>query len=169
LPAPEFDARITWASRLAALNMNDIQHSNLRYPDGVVTLFITNLVLEASIGIYASERTVTQRVAIDITVRVENCAYPYTPTNVLDYNHLRDGVKGIVEAGHIDYQETFCAQIVSMCLALPHVSFARVRVAKLDAFSDCTAVGCEIERANGDTPGYVHRAFAAADPGYALR
>jgi dihydroneopterin aldolase len=144
--------------------MNDIQY-NLRYSDGVVTLFITNLVLAASIGVYASERSGAQRVAIDITVRVENCAYPYTAGNILDYNRLRDGVKEIIDAGHIDYQETFCAQIVSMCLSLPRVSVARVRVAKLDAFSDCTAVGCEIERANGDALGYVPMALAAANPG----
>jgi 7,8-dihydroneopterin aldolase/epimerase/oxygenase len=143
--------------------MNDSQHNHLRYSDGAVTLFITNLVLDANIGIYASERTGTQRVAVDITVRVENCAHPYTANNILDYNRLRDGVKGIIGAGHIDYQETFCAQIVSMCLALPRVSVARVRVAKLEAFPDCTAVGCEIERANGDALGHAHGALAVAD------
>jgi dihydroneopterin aldolase len=149
--------------------MNDIQHNHLRYSDGAVTLFIANLVLEASIGIYASERAKTQRVAIDITVRVENCAHPFTANNILDYNRLRDGVREIIEAGHIDYQETFCGQIVSMCLSLPRVSVARVRVAKLDAFTDCTAVGCEIERANGDALTYTHRAPAAADTEPLLR
>jgi dihydroneopterin aldolase len=85
-------------------------------------------------------------VRIDITIRVRNCAYPFSKHNVLDYNHLRDGVRAIIDAGHIEYQETLCERIVSMCLSLPRVSMAHVRVAKLEAFVDCAAVGCEIER-----------------------
>jgi 7,8-dihydroneopterin aldolase/epimerase/oxygenase len=115
--------------------------------DGV-TLFLRNHVTAARIGIYPSERAREQRVRIDITIRVQNCAYPFGKHNVLDYNHLRDGVRAIIDAGHIEYQETFCERIVSMCLSIPRVSMARVRVAKLDAFADCGAVGCEIERSN---------------------
>jgi hypothetical protein len=77
---------------------------------------------------------------------VQGCTFPYSRHNVLDYNHLRDGARAIIDAGHIEYQETLCERIVAMCLSLPRVAFARVRVAKLEAFPDCSAVGCEIER-----------------------
>jgi dihydroneopterin aldolase len=128
--------------------MSDIHHRPAAAEDEAVTLFLENFVTTAYIGIYASEKVAPQRMRIDISVRVESCAPPYTSDKVLDYNLLRDGVLNIIEAGHIDYQETLCARIVAMCLALPRVSRTRVRVAKLDAFADCAAVGCEIERAN---------------------
>jgi 7,8-dihydroneopterin aldolase/epimerase/oxygenase len=136
--------------------MNDINRRLAYSSDGAVTLFLKDFVTTANIGIYASEKTGPQRMKIDITVRVENCAPPYTPDNVLDYNLLRNGVRSIIEAGHIDYQETLCARIVSMCLALPRVSRTRVRVAKLDAFADCAAVGCEIEQANDGAQAYAY-------------
>jgi len=128
------------------LPINDEAQREAAVAAGEVTLFLRNHVTTARIGVYASERVREQRVRIDITIRVQNCAYPFTKHNVLDYNHLRDGVRTIIDAGHIEYQETFCERIVSMCLSLPRVSMARVRVAKLDAFVDCDAVGCEIER-----------------------
>lgn len=111
-----------------------------------VTLFLESFVTTARIGVYPIEREREQRVRIDIAIRVQGCASPYSRHNVLDYNHLRDGARAIIDAGHIEYQETLCERIVAMCLSLPRVAFARVRVAKLDAFADCSAVGCEIER-----------------------
>jgi dihydroneopterin aldolase len=118
-------------------------------PSGV-TLFLDNYRTMARIGVYPSERAREQRVRVDIAIRVENCAPPFSRRNVLDYNHLRDGVRAIIDAGHIEYQETFCASIVSLCLSLPGVSHARVRVAKLEAFSDCDAVGCEMARSRDE-------------------
>ncbi|HEX6795465.1 MAG TPA: dihydroneopterin aldolase [Casimicrobiaceae bacterium] len=115
-------------------------------PNDEVMLFLESFTTSARIGIYPEERKREQRVRIDIAIRVQGCASPYSRHNVLDYNHLRDGARSIIGAGHIEYQETLCERIVAMCLSLPRVAFARVRVAKLDAFADCGAVGCEIER-----------------------
>ncbi len=115
-----------------------------------VTLFINDLVASARIGIYPAELTRPQKVRLDIMVGVSNCSYPYTALNVLDYNLLRDGVHAIIAGGHIDYQETLCERVVAMCLSFPKVVMARVRVAKLEAFSDCKAVGCEMERSRSE-------------------
>ena len=123
-----------------------------RRADGALTLFLENFVTVARIGVYPHERAREQRVRIDIAIRVEECAPPYDRHNVLDYNQLRDGARAIIAAGHIEYQETLCDRIVALCLALPPVSHARVRVAKLDAFGDCNAVGCEIERSRAARP-----------------
>ena len=117
---------------------------------GTVTLFISDLVASARIGIYPSELLRPQKIRLDIVVRVDNCSYPYTALNVLDYNVLRDGVHAIVAAGHIDYQETLCERVIAMCLSFPSVVWARVRVAKLEAFPDCQAVGCEMERSRSE-------------------
>ncbi len=150
--------------------MNNPQRSASSHASRAVTLFVEDYVTSARIGIYQAERTREQRVRISISVRVENCAYPYAANNVLDYNLLRDGVRAIIEAGHIEYQETFCEDILSMCLAMPRVSRARVKVAKLDAFPDCTAVGCEIERSKMDMEllGLAPREMALAAEDFGL-
>lgn len=116
-------------------------------PGGSVDLHVEGLVILARIGIYPSELTRPQKLRVDIMVRVSRCSYPYTALNVLDYNVLRDGVHAIVAAGHIDYQETLCERVIALCLSLPRVTMARVRVAKLEAFADCLSVGCEMQRA----------------------
>ncbi|MEO5845977.1 MAG: dihydroneopterin aldolase [Caldimonas sp.] len=110
-----------------------------------MTVFVEDFIVLASIGIYSAERLHKQRLRFSLAVRLENCAPPFDARNVLDYNLLRDGVRAIVEAGHVGYQETVCEAVLSMCLALPQVVWARVKVAKLDAFADCAAVGCEME------------------------
>ncbi len=121
--------------------------SGMRTPaSDIVTLFISDLVASARIGIYPAELLRPQKIRLDIVVCVENCTYPYTALNVLDYNGLRDGVHAIIAAGHIDYQETLCERVIAMCLSFPSVAMARVRVAKLEAFPDCQAVGCQMER-----------------------
>jgi dihydroneopterin aldolase len=111
-----------------------------------MTVFLTNYVTDVLIGIDPNERTRRQKMRIDIEATTSCAARQHTIDDVLDYNMLREGVKTIVDGGHIDFQETFCHRIICMCLSLPRVSKARVRVAKLEAFSDCEAVGCEISR-----------------------
>jgi len=149
--------------------MKHTRNSAVSPANGSLMLFLHNYVTPAQIGIYSSERTHEQRVRIDIAVRVEGCTSPYSARNVLDYNVLRDGVRRIIDLGHIEYQETLCQHILSMCLAQPGVSMARVRVAKLDAFPDCSEVGCEMERFKGEDDGRTtedlvggHAALSAA-------
>lgn len=111
-----------------------------------ITVFLTNYVADVLIGIYPSERVYPQKMRIDIEATMRHTARPRTINDVLDYNALRQGVRAIIDEGHIDLQETFCDRIVSMCLSHPRVDAAHVRVAKLEAFADCEAVGCEISR-----------------------
>lgn len=145
--------------------MKHTRNSAVSPVNGSLMLFLDNYVTPAQIGIYSSERTQEQRVRIDIAVRVEGCSYPYSARNVLDYNVLRDGVRRIIDLGHIEYQETLCQHILSMCLSQPGVSMARVRVAKLDAFPDCSEVGCEMERCNVEETSRVTKVLDDAHAG----
>lgn len=85
--------------RSALLPINDDAQCAAAVADGEVTVFLCDYVTAARIGVYPSERTREQRVRIDIAVRVQNCAYPFSKHNVLDYNHLRDGVRAIIDTG----------------------------------------------------------------------
>ncbi len=111
-----------------------------------IKIFLTNFVCDALIGVYPQEKLQPQRVRIDIELTAGYGGMPKSIDDVLDYNILREGVKAIIRQGHIPLQETLCESIVNMCLSFPQAKSAHVRVAKLEAFSDCEAVGCELSK-----------------------
>lgn len=109
------------------------------------TLFVQGLRCRARIGVYPSELDRHQTIAVNVAVRVDNPAQPLDDRidRVLDYGLLRQAVLDLVASRHFGLQETLCDAIAQQCLALPGVQAAYVAVAKLEAFADCQAVGCE--------------------------
>ena len=62
------------------------------------------------------------------------------------YEAIVDGARQIATEGHTNLVETLAEKIARFCLEDPRVRIARVRVEKLDVFSDAASVGVEIER-----------------------
>ena len=112
------------------------------------TVFVEGLVCTMAIGAYPSERGRRQKVVVNLKVLVSNPVRPVNEdlSNVLDYGTLRQGVLDLTADGHIVLQETLCEAIAEFCLALPGVQSVHVSTGKLEAFADCTAVGCELIR-----------------------
>ena len=110
-------------------------------------VFVRDLVLDASIGIYEHEKTALQRVRINLDMEVEDGA-PETDEidHVVSYEPLVVAARRIVSAGHVALLETLAERLAAACLSDPRVRLARVRVEKLDAFADAGSVGIEIER-----------------------
>jgi dihydroneopterin aldolase len=104
-------------------------------------VFVHDLVLGASIGVYKHERRTTQPLRINIDLAVDDDV-----RNVVDYQKVIDGVTAIVDAGHINLVETLAERIAEMCLADRRVASTRVRVEKLKAAPEGATVGVEIER-----------------------
>ena len=113
-------------------------------------VFVRNLVLMASIGIYAFEKKDAQRVRINVDLAVREADHPPTDeiSQVVCYEDFTYGIKGIVGRGHVNLVETLAEDIAGMCLEDPRVRSARVRVEKLDIFENAESVGVEIERFN---------------------
>lgn len=114
-------------------------------------VFIRDLVLDCSIGVHAHEHEGAQRVRINLDLAVREGAGPLGDQlgNVVCYEHIADGVRAIVGAGHVNLVETLAENIAAMCLEDDRVRSARVRVEKLDVFADAASVGVEIERISG--------------------
>lgn len=112
-------------------------------------VFLRDMVLMASIGVYPHEHGGTQRVRInvDLEVAVEagGAAGVERLDAVVDYEAVADAVRGIVGAGHIKLVETLAERIGAACLRDRRVRRAVVRVEKLDVFADMVAAGVEIE------------------------
>jgi dihydroneopterin aldolase len=122
-------------------------------------VFLRDLVLSASIGIYPHEHAARQRVRINIDLGVEDDgarALSRVPvgrdelSRVVDYEKVAATVRGIVASGHVRLVETLAERIAEACLADPRVHLARIRVEKLDIFADATSAGVEIERRQAD-------------------
>jgi len=122
-------------------------------------VFLRDMVLAASIGVYPHEEAAKQRVRINVDLGVEDDGARALSrarvgrdelSRVVDYEKVATAVRGIVAAGHVRLVETLAERIAEACLADPRVHLARVRVEKLDIFADATSAGVEIERRQGD-------------------
>ena len=113
-------------------------------------VFVRNLVLMANVGIHSFEKTGTQRILLNVDLAVRETEQPPADeiNQVVCYEEITDGIKGIVGRGHVNLVETLAEDIAAMCLEDPRVRSARVRVEKLDIFENAESVGVEIERFN---------------------
>lgn len=114
----------------------------------VRTVYLQDLALQMFIGAYHVEKGRKQGVVVNMAVQVAEPDRPIVDAlvNVLDYNVLRDAVHRFADAGHTYLQETLCEALADFALGLPDVLAVYVRIGKVEAFSDCAAVGCELLR-----------------------
>jgi 7,8-dihydroneopterin aldolase/epimerase/oxygenase len=117
--------------------------------DSMLTrVFVRDLVLDAEIGVREREQGRRQRVRfnVDLWVRLPQGGPQRDQIDeVLSYSDVVQGIRDIVASGHIRLVETLAERVAAMALGDPRVANVRVRVEKLDAYSDAT-VGVEIER-----------------------
>jgi len=121
-------------------------------------MFIRDLVLSASIGVYKHEHQATQRVRINIDLAVtdegagSNISRPAVGhddlARVVDYETIVNRVRAMVASGHVQLVETLAERLAESCLADPRIRIVRVRVEKLDVFADAASAGVEVERRN---------------------
>lgn len=113
-------------------------------------VFVRDLVLDCLIGVHRHEKDGSQRVRINLDLSVLEAADPVEDklANVLCYEQLVTRVRNLATAGHVNLVETLAERIAGLCLQEPDVESVRVRVEKLDVFSDAASVGIEIERSN---------------------
>jgi dihydroneopterin aldolase len=122
---------------------------------GIRHVFIRDLVLAASIGVYPSEHAALQRVRINLDLAVIEDAGPRHSrpavgrddlARVVDYEAVANIARGCVAAGHVQLVETLAERIAEQILADPRIRSVHVRVEKLDVFADAASAGVEIER-----------------------
>ncbi len=122
---------------------------------GLRHVFIRDLVLQASIGVYDSEKLATQRVRVnlDLAVDDEGAGLLSRPavgrddlSRVVSYETLVTQTRALVAAGHVQLVETLAERIAETILTDHRIRLVRVRVEKLDVFADAASAGVEIER-----------------------
>ncbi|MBC8158354.1 MAG: dihydroneopterin aldolase [Alphaproteobacteria bacterium] len=111
-------------------------------------VFIHDMVVSCLIGIHRHEQTGAQRVRINLDLAVREDVAPLNDNhaNVLCYEEVTNAIRSIAARGHVNLVETLAEDIASMCLNDIRILSVRVRVEKLDVFTDVESVGVEIER-----------------------
>ena len=111
-------------------------------------VFVRDLDLMASIGIYATEKGKQQRIVVNIDLSVQEGEGPNDNDigHVVSYEIVVKKVEAILAEGHINLVETLCEKIAAACLKDRRVVAARVRVEKPDIIPNARSVGVEIER-----------------------
>lgn len=113
-------------------------------------MFVRDLVLPCRIGIYGHEQAGPQRIRINLNLAIDDIpADDDSLDTVVCYDDLVERVRKLVGGPHINLVETLAEDISRLCLEDPRVLTAWVRIEKLDAVTDASSVGVEIERNRG--------------------
>ena len=116
---------------------------------GLRHVFVRDLVVACSIGVYDHEKDAPQRVRVNVDLGVrERDGGPLADSieEVVCYEQIVNRVRSIVADGHVNLVETLAERIAGISLQDPRVRTARVRVEKLEVFAEAASVGVEIER-----------------------
>jgi 7,8-dihydroneopterin aldolase/epimerase/oxygenase len=110
-------------------------------------VFVRDLEVMATIGIYDHEKVKPQRIIVNIDLSVKEApSMADEISHVVSYEIIAQKVDAIVAEGHVNLVETLCEKIAQSCLKDKRVMAARVRVEKPDIIPNARSVGVEIER-----------------------
>ncbi|HEU0229288.1 MAG TPA: dihydroneopterin aldolase [Burkholderiaceae bacterium] len=113
-------------------------------------IFFSQLALDARIGILEHELRATQPLHIDaeFDVDVRHSVLDQDIQTVLDYRLLRGAIVDECTRAHVNLLETLIERVADRLMReFPDVLRLKIRISKPLAFSDCAAVGIEIEQA----------------------
>ena len=116
---------------------------------GVRHVFLRDMVLMASIGVYAHEHAAKQRIRINVDLAVEDDGASVGRdelARVVDYARLADMVRALCAVEHVRLVETLAERIAEAALVDVRVIAARITVEKLDIFPDAVSAGVTVER-----------------------
>ncbi|MBI1302159.1 MAG: FolB domain-containing protein [Alphaproteobacteria bacterium] len=111
-------------------------------------VFIRDLTLEMSIGIYDHEKAKPQSVIINVVIDVEsNLENPPSSINdVVSYENITNQIEDLAKSKHFDLVETFAEDIAKICLSERKAFSASIKIEKPDIIHNTKSVGVEIRR-----------------------
>ncbi len=125
---------------------------------------LRDLVIEAEIGAFQSERGTRQRLCFNIVVEVTGAATPIDDDvdRILSYDRVTEAIEAELGAERINLLETLAERIAARVLTEPQARRIFVRIEKLDRGPG--ALGVEIVRARRDSARPVPQGDAVPHP-----
>ncbi len=111
-------------------------------------VFVRGLMVDAFIGAYEKEQGAAQKVKIDLEIEVIEPSNPVSDRleDVVCYNKLTQGIKAIIDEGHIRLVETLAERVAGLALSHAMVYSVLVRIEKPNAIAEAAGAGVEIMR-----------------------
>ncbi len=108
---------------------------------------ITNLILNAKIGIHSYEKATKQPIRINIKVSITppSSFNDNSIKNIVDYEKIVNGVKNIVNREHTNLVEALAQKIADLCLDYEMAESVIIKIEKLEIIDETDSVGIEIE------------------------
>ena len=102
-------------------------------------IFLNNLVLMASIGVYKEEKNNKQKIIVNIEILLSNATEPQSDNleETQDYSQFRKCVVDIVESQHFDLLEILTKKVHADISSNKFVIGVRVNISKPDIFENC--------------------------------
>ena len=118
---------------MLAYNMNDKMKARKR------KIFINNLILIASIGVYEKEKKNKQKIIVNLEILLTNNTEPLSDNleETQDYSQFRKCVMDIVQSEHFDLLETLTKKIYRVISKNEFVLGVKVNISKPDIFDNC--------------------------------
>jgi 7,8-dihydroneopterin aldolase/epimerase/oxygenase len=112
------------------------------------TIFISELKLDASIGIYAWEHEVRQTIQLDIELAVDasRCARSGRIADTVDYAKVVARIGDTLSARHFTLIEKLAEELAAMILREFNTPWVRISIAKLAPLRGVRKLGVTIER-----------------------
>ena len=118
---------------MLAYNMDDKMKARKR------KIFINNLILIASIGVYEKEKKNKQKIIVNLEILLTNNTEPLSDNleETQDYSQFRKCVTDIVQSEHFDLLEILTKKIYADISKNEFVLGVKVNISKPDIFENC--------------------------------
>ena len=102
-------------------------------------ILINNLIMQASLGVYETEKQNKQRIIVNVELLLSNDTEPKQDNleATQDYSHFRKCLIDIIESQHFHLLEVLVEKVYSTLIRHSYVIGAKVKISKPDIFSDC--------------------------------
>ena len=111
-------------------------------------IFLRELRLDARIGIYKRERTITQTVELDLEIALpdDRVFKSGKVADTIDYSVVVERIRAILVEQHYGLVENLAEHVAQILLDEFHAPWVRVSIAKIGAQRSARRVGVLIER-----------------------
>ena len=102
-------------------------------------IIINNLIMQASVGVYETEKQNKQRIIVNVELLLSNDTEPKQDNleATQDYSQFRKCLIDIIESQHFHLLEVLVEKVYSTLIRYSYVIGAKVKISKPDIFNDC--------------------------------
>lgn len=112
------------------------------------TIFLRDLEIDATIGVYEWEKRIRQKVCINLEMAADitQAAASHSIDDTLDYKAVAKRIVQFVEASHYELIESLIEKVAAMLIQEFNIPWLRITISKPQAVRGARDVGITIER-----------------------